>query len=173
MGLKGIGTSVEEGVARGTDPLGDIATRILAHAKDPKAPEVMNEIQGHLAGLEEIQQTYLNQGDIKLAQKVQANIDTLHDLIGTTDQTRSVTQRMAADAASNDRAMLNSALIQTGKLSAIEGVQRGQSGTLTGILQKKSSVNVNVNATVNVSVAEWQRTAVANARANSNSGGFI
>ena len=115
MGLKDVGTSVEEGVKSGMDPLGDTATRILAHAENPKAPEVMNEIKGHMAGLEEIQQTYLDQGDIKLAAKVQTNIDTLNDLIGTTDTHRAVTERMSQDAATFDAAMLSTAAVQTTK----------------------------------------------------------
>lgn len=109
VGLKGVGTSFQVGIKTGMDPLGDTATRILARAEDPKAPPVMAEIKGHLLGLEEIQQTYLNNGDVKLAQKVQTNIDTLHALIGSVDTNRAVTERLASDARSSDAAMLQTA----------------------------------------------------------------
>lgn len=116
IGLKDIGTTFQVGLTTGMDPVGDVATGILQMAQNPKAPPVMAEIQGHLAGLEEIQQTYLNRGDIALAQQVQKNIDTLHGLIGTADTLRSVTERMAADAASSDAAMLQTARTQTNEL---------------------------------------------------------
>lgn len=109
MGLEGLGTSFQVGLANGLDPLGDTATQILARAEDPLAPPVMAEIQGHLLGLEEIQAQYLANGDVHLAAKVQTNIDTLHTLIGTADAHRAVTQRLADDAASSDAAMLATA----------------------------------------------------------------
>lgn len=109
IGLKDVGTSFQVGLTTGLDPVGDIATRILARAEDPKAPAVMNEIQGHLAGLEEIQATYLQTGDVTLAAKVQANIDTLNTLIGKTDSHRAVTQYLADQAVSSDAAMLATA----------------------------------------------------------------
>lgn len=118
MGLAGVGTSFQVGLQTGLDPVGDVATRILARAEDPKAPAVMNEIQGHIAGLEEIQAQYLAQGDIPLAQKVQANIDTLNRLIGKEDESRAVTQALAAQAASSDAAMLNTARVQTERISS-------------------------------------------------------
>lgn len=96
IGLAGIGTSFQVGLTTGLDPLGDTATALLARAENPLAPPVMHEIQGHIAGLEEIQATYLAQGDTKLASKVQTNIDTLHSLIGTVDLVRAVEERTAA-----------------------------------------------------------------------------
>lgn len=96
IGLAGVGTSFQQGLMTGLDPLGDTAVALLARAEDPKAPPVMAEIQGHIAGLEEIQATYLAQGDIKLASKVQNNIDTLHSLIGTVDLVKAVEERTAA-----------------------------------------------------------------------------
>lgn len=106
MGMAGIGTSFQVGLSNGLDPVGDTARRILERAENPKAPPVMAEIKGHLLGLEEIQAQYLAQGDLALAAKVQANIDTLHDLIGTTDTTNAVLEYMRSDAASADAVML-------------------------------------------------------------------
>ena len=165
IGLKDVGTSFQVGIQTGMDPLGDIATKILSRAEDPKAPAVMNEIQGHLSGLEEIQQTYLNQGDIKLAQKVQTNIDTLHGLIGSTDQVRAVTQTLSAQAASSDAAMLNTARVQSGKLDH-------QTGILGSIRDKKSSVNITVPVSVTMSTSVIQRQ-IQTLRTTVGGGGFI
>jgi len=92
MGLKGVGTSIENGIKTGMDPVGDIATQILARAEHPKDPAVMTEIRGHIAGLEEIQKTYLERGDVKLAEKVQANIDTLYKLIDEVDTSNAINE---------------------------------------------------------------------------------
>lgn len=185
MGLAGVGTSVQVGITDGMDPIGDIATRILARAEDPKAPAVMAEIKGHLLGLEEIQATYLANGDIHLAEKVQTNIDTLHTLIGTADQFNAITHaRGVADAAS-DAAMLGSAERtmatinakgdQTiGKVGEVSGSVAAMHGTLSA---KNFSPLVKVDPIINTSVflalQTWQQTTVSSIRANSNSGGFI
>lgn len=133
MGFAGVGTSFQVGLANGLDPLGDTATQILARAEDPLAPPVMAEIKGHLLGLEEIQQQYLNQGDVHLAAKVQTNIDTLHTLIGTADANRAVTAALAAQNASSDAAMLATASRQTGLLSDQGGKILGVSGAVNGV----------------------------------------
>jgi TP901 family phage tail tape measure protein len=101
MGLKGVGTSMQEGFMSGLDPVGDTATKILARAENPLDPPVMTEIRGHIAGLEEIQQTYLERGDIKLAEKVQANIDTLYALIDEVDVSNAINELHRQQAVAN------------------------------------------------------------------------
>jgi len=98
IGLKGVGTSFQVGLKNGLDPIGDVATSILARAENPKAPEVMREIRGHIAGLEEIQATYLEQGDRRLAEKVQTNINTLYALIGEVDKGNAINALRRQDA---------------------------------------------------------------------------
>lgn len=142
IGLEGIGTSMQVGLTTGLDPVGDLATRILRQAENPKAPEVMHEIQGHLAGLEEIQATYLAQGDVTLAQKVQANIDTLQELIGATDLHRQVTQYLSDQAASSDAAMLATAQNQTGQLQTQTGQLSYANSLLAGINAKNFSPTI-------------------------------
>ena len=195
IGLKGVGTTFQVGLTTGLDPLGDIATKILTRAEDPKAPPVMAEIKGHLSGLEEIQQTYLNQGDVKLAQKVQTNIDTLNGLIGKTDEVRAVTQYLSQRSESNDAAMLSTARVQTQKLTEASGgitavrtttsqsltkqaealaAARGQLGTLAQIRDKKSTITNNITVPVNVSVnARVVQQQLYTLRTTTGSGGFI
>ena len=159
MGLEGVGTSFQQGLKTGLDPIGDIATRILLRAEDPLAPPVMAEIQGHLLGLEEIQQTYLDNGDIHLAAKVQTNIDALNTLIGKEDTHRAVTERLANDAKSFDTANASRAATQTqairdnaattaGRVDALSGTAAWWFGILTSAvngLRGYMSTNVNIN----------------------------
>lgn len=151
MGMEGIGTSFQVGLTNGLDPIGDVATRILARAEDPKAPAVMAEIQGHLSGLEEIQAQYLAQGDLALAAKVQQNIDTLHGLKGTTDETNAVLDYMRRDALSSDSAML---------------------GTLHQIRDKNAKIAVTVNTSITVSAAAMNKQ-LTSYRESTGQGGFI
>jgi hypothetical protein len=81
--------------------------------------------------------------------------------------------RIAEQALGADRAMLTSAATQAQHLSTISGIESGNSGKLSGILAKKSSVNVDVNVTNQISIQEWQRVTVSNLRATTGSGGFI
>ena len=186
MGLKGVGTSFQIGLANGLDPLGNTATRILERAEDPKAPAVMAEIQGHIAGLEEIQRTYLAQGDVSLAAKVQANIDTLHGLIGTTDTQNAIIERQRAEAAAADAAMLGSVERVKGEVAAKGAAQlatqsealaavRATHGPLSTIAAKNFSPSVFVNTVVNsfLSINEWQRTVQSAQRSYSTNTGGI
>jgi len=102
MGLKGVGTSFQYGIKNGLDPVGNIATRILHRAENPKDPKVMFEVREHIKGLEEIQQTYLDRGDIHLATKVQNNIDKLNALLGKTDKNNAVSEMHRKQDATND-----------------------------------------------------------------------
>lgn len=176
MGLKGVGTSFQIGLANGLDPLGNTATRILERAEDPKAPAVMSEIQGHIAGLEEIQRTYLAQGDVSLAAKVQDNINTLHGLIGTTDQQNAIIERQRAEAASADAAMLGSVERVKGEVAAKGAAQlatqsqalaavRATHGPLSTIAAKDLSVTFNPHINNFISVHEWNRTVQSSQRA--------
>jgi TP901 family phage tail tape measure protein len=178
MGLKGVGTSIEQGVMTGMDPIGDTATRILASALHPKAPAVMDEIQGHIAGLEEIQKTYLDRGDVALAAKVQRNIDTLSGLIGTVDKVRAVTEMQKQEAASADAAMLNSARNQTDRLDSLKVTQsealaavRATNATLaTKNFSPLVKVSPTITTIVNISTQEWMRTQISSIRAESPTG---
>jgi TP901 family phage tail tape measure protein len=85
MGLAGVGTSIEQGITTGMDPLGDNFTRLAQRLENPMEPPALREISNHILGLEELQQTYLDTGDWRLAAKVQTNIDTLNRLIGQED----------------------------------------------------------------------------------------
>lgn len=126
MGMAGIGTSMQIGLTTGMDPVGDIATAILAAAEDPTAPAVMYEVNGHLAGLEEIQAAYLAQGDVKLAEKVQANIDTLHTLIGSSDVNNAIAELQRSEAATANIAKLNAAAHETARIDAMHDTLRAK-----------------------------------------------
>lgn len=164
IGLKDVGTTFQVGLQTGMDPLGDVATRILARAEDPLAPPVMDEIKGHLLGLEEIQAAYLASGDVHLAEKVQTNIDTLHRLIGTTDTSNAILERQRSEAASADVAMINSANRITTEVAAkgagnIDAV-RATHGYLSVIASKNFSPTINVNSPPiynNISITDWAR----------------
>jgi hypothetical protein len=123
IGLEGVGTSFQVGIKDGLDPIGDVATSILERAENPKDPAVMTEIKGHIAGLEEIQATYLATGDVNLAAKVQTNIDTLHTLIGTVDTNNAITERAKAEAAQADAAMLTSSQYHAGLTQGVRDLQ--------------------------------------------------
>jgi TP901 family phage tail tape measure protein len=169
IGLEGVGTSFQVGIKDGLDPIGDVATRILERAENPKDPAVMREIEGHIAGLEEIQATYLATGDVTLARKVQDNIDTLHTLIGTTDTSNAIAERAKAEAAQADAAMLSSSQYHAGLTRGIKDLDMAGLGKLENIKSLQSLANtklstiaaknfsphltakVNVNTTVKVS----------------------
>jgi hypothetical protein len=194
VGLKGVGTSFQVGIQTGLDPIGDVATRILARAEDPKASPVMAEIKGHLLGLEEIQAAYLERGDIKLADKVQANIDTLHELIGTTDSVRAVTAHLADQAISSDQAMLATAQETIRRLdtgNSLNGAQlqrqadalaaaRATTSEVGRLASTPHNVNVDTHVTVNTSVgvsvlqqqAYREHTVYNRDSVSTNSGGF-
>ncbi len=156
IGLKGVGTSVEEGIKTGTDPLGDTMTAILQRAEDPKAPEVMEEIQGHIAALEEIQATYLATGDTTLAGKVQKNIDALHTLIGTTDTSRqAVVSALATEVGKSVSAIFG----LDGKILGVSSKIDSSNALLAGINAKNFNppapkVSVTTNVTVSTSVIQ-------------------
>lgn len=164
IGLDGVGTSFQQGITDGLDPIGDVATRILARAEDPQAPAVMHEIQGHLSGLEEIQAAYLASGDVKLAEKVQANIDTLHTLIGTVDSSNAVLEHRAAEATAADTAMLGSVdrvkaeiagkgAQQLAMQSQALAAARGTTSEVSRLANTPHNVNVQNNVTVPVSIS--------------------
>ena len=151
-----IGTEIEDGVARGTDPLGDTMVRILARADDPKAPAVMDQIQGHIAALEEVQKQYAASGDDDTVQHLQSNIDKLSELIGVTDQTKVVMSELKG---------INQGI--AGSFGAIDG-------KLGGILAKNPVTNVNVTTPVyvQVGVSEIQYR-INSLRTTVGGGGFI
>jgi len=150
IGLAGVGTSFQVGLTNGLDPIGDVATRILARAENPKDPAVMTEIKGHIAGLEEIQQAYLDSGDWRLAEKVQTNIDTLNRLIGQEDAHNAVAnaQRsegiMAANATAQRTAEARDA---THALNMSEGTRFANlGGQVSGISSHVDGVKGSVDA---------------------------
>lgn len=171
IGLKGVGTTFQVGLTNGLDPIGSIATQILTRAEDPKAPAVMREIQGHLAGLEEIQATYLRQGDVSLAQKVQQNIDTLHGLIGTTDAVRAVAEFQRADAARADQTLIQTAQraneYQSRTANAAEATSRKDFNPEVTL---HNNITIPVRTYVNARVVQDQ---LHKLRVTTNSGGFI
>jgi hypothetical protein len=48
----------------------------------------LGEIERHIIAAEEVQRTYLQEGDINSAQRTQAVIDGMHELLGSTDKSR-------------------------------------------------------------------------------------
>jgi len=138
MGLVGIGTSIEVGVTKGMDPIGDNFRRLAERADNPLDPPVMTEISNHIIGLEELQAQYLATGDIHLAAKVQGNIDALHTLIGSVDTQNAIADRAIADAAAADVAMLNSVAAQTVATADNGAKLLGVSGAVGGV---KASVD--------------------------------
>jgi len=167
MGLAGIGTSIEVGVTRGMDPLGDHFTRLAGQLENPKDPPALVEISNHIIGLEEIQAAYLASGDVKLAGKVQTNIDTLHTLIGTTDKVREVTAYLAEQARSSDAAMLQTAQRHTAQNDSLVVTQaealaavRATNATLA-TKNFSTIVKVNVNNAVTFPMGEYQQRAAS------------
>lgn len=87
FGFKGIGTAIEHGILAGTDPFGREALALFRRAEFPRQGKTLGEIQRHIIAAEEVQRQYLARGDINSAKQIQATIDGLHQILGSTDKT--------------------------------------------------------------------------------------
>ena len=175
IGFAGIGTAIEQGVLTGLDPFGENMLHIFERAEFPKQGQTFGEIKNHLIALEDVQQQYLDKGDVHAAAKVQGVIDKLGALIGVVDETNAILSYQQDDATAADAALLNvverygqrtankTSEVATKMEAQRAAIERGfqASNRQLGIIAAKDP-NINVaayfNADISVSATQVQRT---------------
>jgi len=162
IGLKDVGTTIENGIKTGLDPFGQGFLMLAQTAADPKDPPVLREISNHIIAAEELQKQYIASGDLNSAKQVQATIDGLHQLVGTVDTTNDYINALGDTAAADDRAMLNVtqqyAADQRAKsettLAHLRGIQTATRATADKNFSPSFTANITNNVTAQLSVTQ-------------------
>lgn len=167
FGKAGVGTTIEHGITTGTDPFGEQALALFERAEFPKQGKTLGEIERHIIAAEEVQKTYLQEGDINSAKRTQAVIDGLHALLGSTDKTIPPLLKAQVGIEATQSEMQNlrqqnaaAAAADQAKQDSIRSYLAQLPGPIRGLAAKDFApkVAVTVNSTTNVSVSNISRT---------------